>query len=157
MTTIHAVEGIRNKTEIFKGVLHSLWYMHCKSMDYFSQNSRLIPFKNIKKYRNYRRLSSKYRPIFTALKIQAKTVILQEIQELQRAMPRNYIPYVLIAFFVKRRGVTRSHLECQIVHLERQLIVICRHETKYYHNKHGDYHHSEQAGHFSTPVHFPGL
>ncbi len=35
------------------------------------------------KGRNYRRFSSKYRPIFTALKIQAKIVILREIQELQ--------------------------------------------------------------------------
>ena len=107
MTTIHAAEAMRNKNEIFKGALHSLQYMHCKSMDYFSQNSHLTHFKNIKK----------------------KHVQLHPLHP-------NCI-------FVKRQCVTRSHLECQIVHLESQLIVICRHKTKYYHNKHRDYHRSQ--------------
>ena len=107
MTTIHAAEGIRNQNEIFKGVLHSLQYMHCKSMDYFSQKSHLTPFKNMKK----------------------KHVQLHPLRS-------NCI-------FVKRQGVTRSHLECQIVHLEGQLIVICRHKPKYYHDKHRDYHRSQ--------------
>ncbi len=36
---------------------------------------------------DFYRFSSKYRPIFTALKIQSKIVILQEIQEFQAAVP----------------------------------------------------------------------
>ncbi len=107
MTTIHAAEGIRNKNDIFKGVLHSPWHILCKPMDYFSQNSHLTPFKNIKK--NHVHL---------------------------RPLRSNCI-------FVKIKGVMRLHLECQIVHLENQLIVICRHKTKYYHNKHRDYHRSQ--------------
>ncbi len=109
MTTIHAEEGIMNKDDIFKGVLHSLWHMHCESMDYFSQNPHLTPFKNIKK----------------------KHVQIHPLHS-------NCI-------FVKIKGVTRLHLECQIGHLESQLIVICRHKTKYYHNKHSDYHRSQHC------------